>query len=345
MRLELNDSSLTACLPPRSGNGASAYRNDMNRRQWTTETTVACLDTIAGNADRLSHLQVLETVDGLMQSLSRDRANMGAQRWQEHCDAVRQHPAMQRLLEDPFTARCFVKPRGYAGDAATLDLIYRHESVRTLVSETTDFGRRVYACTSTTRASRAVVHRRDLLAAQIDRICETRAAARILSVGCGHMREASVSRAVGHGLFKEFVALDQDEHSIAVVHSQLRAYGVRAIATPLQTLVSDASSRLGAFDFIYAAGLYENLSQPFAERLTASLTSLLKSGGVLWVASLAPEVTFSGYMEACMDWWLNYRDEDQMRSLASEFQKDAPLACRTFRECNGDMVVLEAKRI
>src|SRR5688500_15058747 len=39
--------------------------------------------------------------------------------------ACRTHPIHSLVQEDPLTARAFQKPRGYAGDAETIDLLYK----------------------------------------------------------------------------------------------------------------------------------------------------------------------------------------------------------------------------
>jgi hypothetical protein len=60
---------------------------------------------------------------------------------------------------------------------------------------------------------RAVRHRRDLIAATIDETCAARPGARILSVACGHLREAALSDAVMTGALSTLIALDMPVHS------------------------------------------------------------------------------------------------------------------------------------
>ena len=44
---------------------------------------------------------------------------------------------------------------------------------------------------------------------------------------------------------------------------------------------------------------------------------MLRPGGTLLVGNCTPDCRDIGYMQAIMDWRLLYRDEAQMRSLAS----------------------------
>ena len=52
------------------------------------------------------------------------RAELPRTHWKALGERVRQHPIHQLLLESPFTHRGYAKPRGYAGDAGLMDLIY-----------------------------------------------------------------------------------------------------------------------------------------------------------------------------------------------------------------------------
>lgn len=44
--------------------------------------------------------------------------------WTRTRSAYMDHPLRSIMLEDPYIARCVAKPRGYAGDAELIDLIY-----------------------------------------------------------------------------------------------------------------------------------------------------------------------------------------------------------------------------
>src|SRR5579871_3391000 len=44
--------------------------------------------------------------------------------WKGYCERLRRHSLHRILLQDPYTNRAFLKPRGFAGDAAMLDYVY-----------------------------------------------------------------------------------------------------------------------------------------------------------------------------------------------------------------------------
>src|SRR5262249_11943579 len=131
----------------------------------------------------------------------------------ELAPACRRHPLHGLLLQDLYTRRAFERPRGYAGDAAMLDYIYSGDPP----DGTTPLGGEVFRVTAGDSIAQSVVARRDLLAARIDTTAAWQERPVILSVGCGHLREAQVARAVRPGWGGTLYALDQDEASLAVV--------------------------------------------------------------------------------------------------------------------------------
>src|SRR6185436_19111629 len=60
----------------------------------------------------------------LREALRHLRAHLPADEWKTVCEEARQHSLHDLLLESPFTRRAYSKPRGYAGDAVLMDLIY-----------------------------------------------------------------------------------------------------------------------------------------------------------------------------------------------------------------------------
>src|SRR5262245_16671668 len=57
-------------------------------------------------------------------SLREWRSRLPAADWAAVGQQARRHPIHEVLLESPFTRRAYQKPRGYAGDAGLMDLIY-----------------------------------------------------------------------------------------------------------------------------------------------------------------------------------------------------------------------------
>lgn len=259
---------------------------------------------------------------------------------------VRQHPVLDVSHESPFVQRCFAKPRGYAGDAVMLDFIYRHPANQPLTRRATARGRQLMQAGLTTPAPRAVRNRCRLLADEIDALCCRNPQAEILSLACGHLREAEHSSALAEGGFGRFVALDQDPESVATVQRDQGALGVEAREGSVKTILARGRRDYGEFDFIYAAGLYDYLSDRVAARLLGALYGMLKPGGRVWVANFVPDIADVGFMEAIMDWWLIYRDAPAMKALATDGLAGYTdvASVRTFHETERNVVFLEAVR-
>jgi extracellular factor (EF) 3-hydroxypalmitic acid methyl ester biosynthesis protein len=256
---------------------------------------------------------------------------------------VRTHPALHLAHEDPFVERCYSKPRGYPGDAVMLDFIYRDEANRTLVERASRLGRAMHAVNSTTPAPRAVRNRCRLLADEIDGLCARNADAEVLSIACGHLREAGHSHAIRGGAFRRAVALDQDRESLAVVQRDYGSLGVETLEGCVKTVIA-RQRYLGGFDFVYAAGLYDYLNDRFGARLLLAMFEMLKPGGKLWIANFLPDIPDVGFMEALMDWWLIYRTPEQLRMLTARLPVEQMAEVRTFTETENNIVFLEVQK-
>jgi hypothetical protein len=228
--------------------------------------------------------------------------------------SCRSHPLYARFAADPFVRRCRERPRGYAGDAVMLDYMYEglSEQERRAVSAE---GRALFATTAeSSEGARAVRERRTILARMIDAAASQAVRPRVLSVACGHLREAGACRAVKQGGVAELIALDQDAESLCEI--ERAAYGtcVKPIKAGIGAILRGHLD-LGCYDLIYTAGLYDYLSQPLAQALTARLFSMLNPGGRLLIGNFVQGFGDSAFMDAIMDWRLVLRSHTAMRGL------------------------------
>lgn len=265
----------------------------------------------------------------LRASLRDLRAALPAAEWTLIGDQARRHPLHNLLLESPFTRRAFEKPRGYAGDAVLMDLIY---GIAPPGDELSPLGGLLYGYEFDSPCFQSVRTRRAILAREIDSIAESRPQARVLSVASGHLREILWSRAARSGGVA-ITAIDQDRESLACIDRDYRRYPVSTRPVTIGDLLR-RSVTFTDVDLVYAAGLYDYLEDDLACALTSALFRMLAPGGRLLIANFTPVTYDAAFMEAFMDWRLIYRTEDQVRSLASRIPLEDLTAVHQFFDDN-----------
>lgn len=235
--------------------------------------------------------------------------------WPDFARACLDHPIRHLLHQDPFTYRAFAKPRGYAGDAVMMDYIYGMGEAAHAAREATPAGRALFSHMGTRPSARAVRYRRRLLAELIDHTA-SRGGSRVFALAAGHLRELETSEAVRIGAIREFVAVDQDQASLAVVARDYARLGVRTINGSVRQILG-GKTNLGEFDFVYAAGLFDYLGGPVASALACKMFEMTQPGGLMLIPNFLAGARDSGYMESFMDWRLIYRDHSDMEALVA----------------------------
>lgn len=284
----------------------------------------------------------LSSLNAFVDALDRVRRDAEPAEWTRLiADVIAPHPILAQLHEEPFTRRAFEKPRGYAGDAVLLDLAYRH---RPYAVTLTRLGAALHAWIDRRPAAVSVLERRTILAGEIDAVAARREAARVLSIACGHLREAQLSDAVQGRAISEFVALDQDAESLAVVEREQREFNVHAHRASVRRFVR-SGAELGDFDFVYSAGLYDYLNETDAMAVTEAMFRSLRPGGRMLVANFAPDLRDIGLLEAIMDWRLIYRGEAALLALAEEIPSEEVATQSTTRDRLGNVVYMTIDRV
>jgi len=244
------------------------------------------------------------------------------------------------LREDPFSNRAVSRPRGYPGDAILLDMAYR---IVGPPESTSAVGKMAFEATTNSPGSRSVRARKLYVAKFIDSVADEIDHARIVSVACGHLRELDCSKAFIAGQLTGFLGVDQDAESIAVVE---KAYGSRGVSARCATLKDFLRQKIdpGPFHGIYSVGLFDYLDDTAAARATSAMFHMLAPGGRLLIANLAPSLADIPYMEAIMDWWMIYRSESQLASIAEQTIDMRAADVRTFSDVLGNVAFAEIRR-
>ena len=196
--------------------------NNVSTTTFTPFTTTTALDFAY---DELRAGRIAPALDELFDDLEGRRLEEPAE-WADYARGTLDHPLRALLHQDPFTYRAFSKPRGYAGDAVMMDYIYGLGEAIPAAREATPLGRAIFQYMDSRPSAKAVRYRRRLLAGLIDRVAK-RGNASVLAIAAGHLREVELSQAVQIGRLREFVALDQDENSLALVDREYSRLGIR----------------------------------------------------------------------------------------------------------------------
>jgi SAM-dependent methyltransferase len=279
------------------------------------------------------------SMDALRATLRFHRAHARPDEWAAVGQEVRRHRLHGLLLESPFAQRAYCKPRGYAGDAVLMDLIYGTDPPGRDISP---LGAMLHGYEFDSPCFQSVRARRAILAREIDRVAAERPGARVLSVACGHLREAEWSRAVRERAVT-LTAVDQDPESLAVTARDYGIFGVCAVPGTVGEILR-RSVRFHDFDLVYAGGLFDYLPPSLGRALTTSLFRMLAPGGHLLIGNFTPDAVDAAYMEAVMDWPLVWRDEQEMLALTHSLPGAAIDAIDQFRDVPGNVTYLRVVR-
>ena len=258
--------------------------------------------------------------------------------WKELIVLTQNHSVSDYFLQDPFTRWSFNKPRGYSGDAQLLDFIYGHASVAAEIAGASPVGAALYEYTKNASSSVAVRERRDILTRYVDDIAQARGPeTEILTVAAGHLREANASVALKNGGIKRWVALDQDPLSIGAITKDFGGTAIEAIDGSVRGLLA-RQHKLGTFDFVYAAGLYDYLVDKVAIKLTQRCMDMVKPGGTFLFANFSEDIGVDGYMESFMNWALLLRTKADMWKIIHESVDPATVEAEVFLGENHNVV-------
>jgi hypothetical protein len=241
--------------------------------------------------------------------------------WPETRAALQRHPLHSVLMEDPYLAHCYAKPRGYAGDAALIDLIYD----RKLPDNSSARAANLFNITTAFPASEAVRLRRKYATKLVSSAWQS--GKRICVLACGHFREGD--GLIGQDL-SNIVVVDQDPLSLDVVRANHGAT-ITSIEANVFNYLRGAASRGEKFDLIYTLGLTDYLDDRAMRLLHKLIKASLAPSGTILLANFLPFHLGTGWMDAVMDWQLIYRDERQL----AEYARDIGMEPKTWRDPTG----------
>ena len=251
----------------------------------------------------------------------------------------RAHPLFSLVHQDPYSRRAFEKPRGYAGDAVMLDYIYDGQ----YTYDTSQIGRTVFEGTTRTSNGKSVLERRNLLAAEIDKLLSAKPQSVVASLAAGHLREADLCDKERAQQIEKWIAIDQDPQSLQHIEKRYSGWPIACIQGSVVDLLRGRLD-LSEVDFFYSAGLFDYLSDRLACKTVSKMFEHLAPGGSLMISNFTPESAGRDFMDAFMDWRLVYRDKKQMLDLVNALPQQDVTDCNLFADSGGNILYLKLRK-
>jgi len=214
--------------------------------------------------------------------------------------------------------RCFSKPRGYAGDYLTIEMMYDDvpQGDRRL-------GRHIDRWFLSTPAARAVKNRRQLVCETLRDLAEGRtndAPLRVTSLACGPARELFDlygSDSVPH---IEATCIDIDRDALEYASEKAVAFGVsdrmRFVRDNVVLLsLGRGHTVLPPQDVIYSIGLTDYLTDDQVVDLCSWMHDNLERGGTAFIGNFAAGQPNRMLMDNLLEWRLIHRTPEEMTAL------------------------------
>jgi extracellular factor (EF) 3-hydroxypalmitic acid methyl ester biosynthesis protein len=228
--------------------------------------------------------------------------------------------AFPYVMRSRIAERSYFKPKGYAGDFMTIEMLYRNTP-----EGDGKIGTMVDAWCLDSPAARAVRGRRKLLTQQLDEIgrsvYENQGAVAIMNLACGPCRE--LADYIGHCGYSEAVralCVDIDPDALAYAHSVFAAIDHKAHVSMMQeNLIKWCLGRVdhdfGLQDIIYSSGLMDYLDDMLFKAMINRCYDQLSPGGVLMLGNFSPLNSIRRFMDHILDWKLIHRSEEDLVRL------------------------------
>jgi extracellular factor (EF) 3-hydroxypalmitic acid methyl ester biosynthesis protein len=238
------------------------------------------------------------------------------------------------LLRSPFVHRTFTKPLGYAGD---------YEMVNQILADPQQGPSTYFQIVNVTflKAQVAQAHRNriNILVDFLKQLAIQAKAEgrpyRVMNLGCGPAVEIQrFLREFEEPELLEFELIDFSQETLDYAQAQLaeaakqggtslRAQFVHQSVHELIKRPARKAAEVRDCDAVYCAGLFDYISDKVCNRLLTYFTTRTRPGGRILatnVHSRNPERLFT--MEHLLEWYLIYRDEQQLASTFPEECRD-----------------------
>lgn len=241
--------------------------------------------------------------------------------------------------------RSYRKPRGYAGDYLTIDMVYDDEP-----GGEGRLGPLIDRWFLDIPASRAVKNRRPLLAGIIGDLAAEQGPTplRVTSLASGPARELLDALGTEDAVRLLATCLDIDADALLYAHAAAERAGVAdqfrfVHANVVKLALGRDTIALDDQDLIYSVGLIDYLRDDLVVALLDWIHERLRPGGTVLVGNFDPANPSKPFMDHILDWKLIHRTADDLRALFERSRfADSPVHIRT--EATGINLFARARR-
>jgi extracellular factor (EF) 3-hydroxypalmitic acid methyl ester biosynthesis protein len=258
----------------------------------------------------------------------------------------------QLFLCSPFIHRTYTKPLGYAGDYEMVNMMFRDS-----LQGPNTYAKVLNFAILNQEPVNAHRNRIEILSNQLKKEAikafKENRPFRVMNVGCGPALEVQEFLQYGELLqYCEFHLLDFNEETLNHVREKIqKVMGytnekpvIKFIRKSIQELLKEAvryqtGSSKDSFEMVYCAGLFDYLSNRVCKRLLELFHTWLTPGGLLLITNVHPMNPIRYLMEHVAEWYLLYRDENEMADLVPNH-----LPYRIFKDPTGVNLFLEIRK-
>jgi extracellular factor (EF) 3-hydroxypalmitic acid methyl ester biosynthesis protein len=221
------------------------------------------------------------------------------------------------ILLTQTTERFYSKPRGYAGDFQTIEMIYRNRP-----AGTKRIGPLLDRCFLSSAIATAIRNRRVLLAKEImETVQANNGAAHVTCLACGPAHEVfDVFQQLDDSRRLQASLIDIDLQALAYVAERRDNAGLQNRINLINAnLVYLALGRqkleLRDQDLIYSLGLIDYFNDKFVIKLLNWIHGRLRPGGTVILSNFHPNNYCKEVMDYVLEWRLLHRSEEEMHRL------------------------------
>jgi len=252
------------------------------------------------------------------------------------------HPLVEEIVE--INRHIYRKPLGYAGDYMIMNYIYDYHKQRYLGNSSYEMLINNYTCNIP--ISHSNIARKEFFKRKILETIETKDNARIMSVGCGPLRELiellEEKMVIKPALFKcvdfEKGAIDYVKKELGEVDQERKQF--LSIEYFHQNIISiiknrEIKEKIRDQDLIYCSGVVDYLRDKIAGRLVRELFQLLRNKGVLIICNAAlKSSTHRAYYEMLGEWNMFHRTKEEMLNWVKDIKNAQEISFEKPPKCN-----------